>query len=182
MASTRAACADFLMPNMSRAESGDALLAQDAVRTLREFLLPLAEVVTPNVPEAEVLVGNKLRSNSDFVQAAKAINEMGARNVVIKGGHRPPSQSKFGNALIVDLFYDGRQVQEIEGPFIDTPHTHGTGCTFASAITAGLARGLSPFSAVVEARKYLTEALRAAFPVGQGKSPVHHFHRSWPSQ
>jgi len=164
------------------AKSGDALLAQDAVQTLRESLLPLAEIVTPNVPEAEVLVGSKLESSSDFIQAAQAIHEMGAQNVVIKGGHRPPNQSKSGDPLIVDLFYDGRQVQEIEGPFIDTPHTHGTGCTFASAITAGLARGLSPLSAVVEARKYLTEALRGAFPVGRGKSPVHHFHQWWPNQ
>ena len=161
------------------AKSGDDLLAKEAVQTLRGVLFPLAEIVTPNVPEAEVLVGRRLESEADFIAAAKMIFEMGARNVVIKGGHRPPSHTESGLPIIVDLFYDGRQVLPVEGPFIDTPHTHGTGCTFASAIAAGLARGLDAFSAVVAAREYLTEALKAAFPIGRGKSPVHHFHQWW---
>jgi hydroxymethylpyrimidine/phosphomethylpyrimidine kinase len=161
------------------AKSGDSLLAEEAVQTLRRALLPLAEVVTPNIPEAEVLVGKSLQTEPDFITAAKMIFEMGARNVVIKGGHRPPHLSESGPRVVVDLFYDGKQVRSIEGPFIDTPHTHGTGCTFASAIAAGLARGLDLFSAAVEAREYLTEALRRAFPIGHGKSPVHHFHRWW---
>jgi hydroxymethylpyrimidine/phosphomethylpyrimidine kinase len=161
------------------AKSGDTLLAKESVQTLRELLLPLAEIVTPNVPEAEVLVGKNLQTESDFVAAAKMIYEMGARNVVIKGGHRPPSPAESGSSVVVDLFYDGSKVRPIEGPFIGGPHTHGTGCTFAAAIAAQLALGLDPFSATVEARKYLTEALRTAFPIGQGKSPVHHFHRWW---
>jgi len=161
------------------AKSGDALLTQEAVRTLRELLLPRADIVTPNVPEAEVLVERPIENEADFAAAAKMIYEMGARNVVIKGGHRPPIPADSGLPVVVDFFYDGSQLRSIEGPFIDTPHTHGTGCTFASAITAGLARGLNPFSAVVEARKYLTEALRTAFQIGHGKSPVHHFHQWW---
>jgi hydroxymethylpyrimidine/phosphomethylpyrimidine kinase len=161
------------------AKSGDALLAKEAVRALRDVLVPLAEIVTPNIPEAEVLVEKSLQTEADFITAAEMISKMGARNVIIKGGHRPPRHAESGLPLVVDLFYDGRQVRSIEGPFIDTPHTHGTGCTFASAIAAGLARGLDPFSAAVEAREYLTEALRWAFPIGHGKSPVHHFHRWW---
>jgi hydroxymethylpyrimidine/phosphomethylpyrimidine kinase len=161
------------------AKSGDSLLTEEAVQTLRGALLPLAEVVTPNIPEAEVLVGKSLQTEADFVAAARMIFEMGARNVVIKGGHRPPGRTESGLPVMVDLFYDGRQVRSIEGRFIDTPHTHGTGCTFASAIAAGLARGLDPFSAATEAREYLTEALRRAVQIGNGMSPVHHFHRWW---
>jgi hydroxymethylpyrimidine/phosphomethylpyrimidine kinase len=161
------------------AKNGATLLTEEAVQTLRQRLLPLAEIVTPNVPEAEVLVGKSLRTEADFEAAVRAISKMGVRNVVLKGGHRPPRQIGSKLHLVVDLFYDGKETRPVEGPFIDTPHTHGTGCTFASAITAGLARGLEPFSAVVEAREYLTEALRTAFPVGRGKSPVHHFHHWW---
>ena len=102
---------------------------------------------------------------------------MGPKIVVLKGGHRP--RQEHGEAQVVDLFYDGQMVRRIEGPFIDTHHTHGTGCTFASAITAGLAKGLSPWEAANQAREYLTEALRFAYAVGRGKSPVHHFHRWW---
>jgi hydroxymethylpyrimidine/phosphomethylpyrimidine kinase len=161
------------------AKSGDTLLTRESVQTLCEVLIPMAEVVTPNVPEAEVLVGRNLQTEADFVAAAKTIYNMGARNVVIKGGHRPPSRRESESSVIVDLFYDGTEVRSIEGPFISTPHTHGTGCTFAAAIAAGRALGLAPFVATIEARNYLTEALRNAFPIGHGKSPVHHFHRWW---
>jgi hydroxymethylpyrimidine/phosphomethylpyrimidine kinase len=161
------------------AKNGATLLTEEAVQTLRERLLPLALIVTPNVPEAEVLAGRSLQTEADFAAAVKVIFEMGARNVVIKGGHRPPRLADSGLSVVVDFFYDGSHLRPIEGPFINTPHTHGTGCTFASAIAAGLARGLDAFSAVVEARKYLTEALRTAFPIGLGKSPVHHFHQWW---
>jgi hydroxymethylpyrimidine/phosphomethylpyrimidine kinase len=81
---------------------------------------------------------------------------------------------------VVDLFCDGKEIQRIEGPFIDTPHTHGTGCTLSAAVAAGLAKGLKPYPAVLQAREYLTGALRKAFPVGGGKGPVHHFHNWWP--
>jgi hydroxymethylpyrimidine/phosphomethylpyrimidine kinase len=161
------------------AKSGDTLLTRESVQTLREVLIPMAEVVTPNVAEAEVLVGRNLQTDADFATAAKTIYDMGARNVIIKGGHRSPSLTRAGSSVVVDLFYDGSEVRSIEGPFIDTPHTHGTGCTFAAAIAAWRARGLPPFAATVEARNYLTEALRTGFPIGQGKSPIHHFHRWW---
>jgi hydroxymethylpyrimidine/phosphomethylpyrimidine kinase len=163
------------------AKSGDSLLTKDAVKTLRERLIPLAKIVTPNIPEAEVLVGKHLQSEADFIWAARAIFDMGVKIVVLKGGHLL-EQARTVPAQVVDLFYDGKKTRWVEGPFIDTPHTHGTGCTFASAIAASLAKGLEPYLAVLKAREYLTDALKYAFPVGQGKSPVHHFHGWWPKE
>jgi hydroxymethylpyrimidine kinase/phosphomethylpyrimidine kinase len=158
-------------------KSGDALLAGEATRAVREKLLPLATLLTPNIPEAEVLVGGILQTEEDFVNACKSLRAMGSRIVVLKGGHRPLTGK---DALeVVDLYFDGEEIRKIRGPFVNTPHTHGTGCTFASAITAGLAKGFDPYTAVLQAREYLTGALQMAFPVGEGKSPVHHFFRWW---
>ncbi|MBI3979551.1 MAG: bifunctional hydroxymethylpyrimidine kinase/phosphomethylpyrimidine kinase [Chloroflexi bacterium] len=156
------------------AKSGDPLLRADAVDALRQELLPLALVVTPNIPEAEVLVGRTLTSDADLRAAAEAIHAFGPRYVVVKGGHRP------GDA--VDLLYDGRQFTELAARRIPTPHTHGTGCTFASAIAAGLAKGLSVAEAVAAAKEYLTGAIQAAVAIGAGASPVHHFYRWWPRE
>jgi hydroxymethylpyrimidine/phosphomethylpyrimidine kinase len=153
------------------AKSGASLLTTEAVKTLREKLIPLAKIVTPNIPETEALVGKQLQNEADFIWAARAIFDMGAKVIVLKGGHRPERARTIGSQ-VVDLFYDGTEI----------PHTHGTGCTFASAIAAGLAKGLGPFQAVLKARQYLTGALEHAFPVGQGKSPVHHFHCWWPRE
>lgn len=153
------------------ATSGDRLLREDAVAALREKLIPLATVVTPNLPEAEVLVGHPVESVEARRDAAKAIVALGARAVLIKGGH--------GSGPAVDLYYDGEFV-ELHADRIATTNTHGTGCTLASAIAAGLARGNSPLDAVREAKQYVTEALRAAFPLGRGHGPVHHFYRWWP--
>lgn len=159
------------------AKSGDILLAQDAVGVLRQELIPLATVITPNIPEAGVLVGKPLENDRDFVEVSKIIRGWGAQIVVLKGGHRPSVSD--GGSWVVDLYFDGKKVRMIRGPFVNTPHTHGTGCTFSSAIAAGLAKGLDPFLAVTQAREYLTQALQAALPVGQGKGPVHHFFRWW---
>ncbi len=161
------------------AKSGDALLAPEAVCALREKLLPLAKVVTPNLSEAEVLVGRTLQSEEDSIWAVKKIQSLGTQIVILKGGHRAPLHREGSSPQLVDLFFDGREIRAIEAPLINTPHTHGTGCTFASAIAAGLAKGLDPFQASLEARHYLTGALRRAYAIGAGKSPVHHFHRWW---
>jgi hydroxymethylpyrimidine/phosphomethylpyrimidine kinase len=161
------------------AKSGNILLAADAVDVLRQQLIPLADVVTPNLPEAETLTGRKINGQEACIDAARRILGMGARAVVLKGGHRslPPTSSEVPQ--VVDLFCDQYSVYPIAGPWIDTPHTHGTGCTFAAAIAAELAKGLDLHTAVLRARQYLTAALRSAFAVGRGKSPVHHFHRLW---
>jgi hydroxymethylpyrimidine/phosphomethylpyrimidine kinase len=160
------------------AKSGDSLLTDEAVATLRDQLLPLAFLVTPNIPEAEVLGGITLKTENDFCQAAKRLYELGARHVLLKGGHRP-NVGAGEDPKIVDLFFDGADFHALSGPWIQTPHTHGTGCTIASAITALLGKGMKPLEAVQEARIYLTDALLKAYPVGSGKSPVHHFHHWW---
>ncbi len=154
------------------AKSGDRLLRDDAVTALRDLLLPLAAVVTPNLPEAEVLAGFAIDSDEDVRRAAKEIVGLGARAVVVKGGHREAAEA-------VDVLYDGTTFRDYSAPRIDTTSTHGTGCTFASAIAAYLARGEPLAEAVGEAKEYLTEALRRAYPIGGGHGPVHHFHRFW---
>ena len=162
------------------AKSGDRLLRDDAVTVLRDLLLPLAAVVTPNLPEAEVLAGFAIDSDEDVRRAAKEIVGLGARSVVVKGGHRPygrPSGREAAEA--VDVLYDGNTFRDYSAPRIDTTSTHGTGCTFASAIAAYLARGEPLAEAVGQAKEYLTEALRRAYPIGGGHGPVHHFHRFW---
>ncbi len=126
------------------AKSGDSLLHQDAVEALRTLLVPLAAVVTPNVPEAEVLTGVKIVSDDDMRRAAESIVGMGCGSVVVKGGHR--------DGPATDLFYDGDRFQEFTAPRIDTNNTHGTGCTFASAVAAGLAKGLPLLEAVAQAK------------------------------
>jgi len=162
-------------------KSGDALLDQEAPATLKELLFPLADLITPNIPEAEALTGKRLKTADDFEQAARQLCGMGARAVLLKGGHRPRLKdgSDLGSNEVVDLLYDGRRFHFIRGPWVNSPHTHGTGCTLASAIAAGLAQGLELHPAILQARTYLTKALEAGFVVGQGISPVHHFHQWW---
>lgn len=156
------------------AKSGDRLLRAEAVSALTELLIPLALVVTPNLPEAETLVGYPIETDADARRAAEAIIRQGARSVIVKGGHRS------GDA--VDLLFDGETFHLFRAARIDTPHTHGTGCTFSAAIAAGLARGLSLTEAVRAAKEFLTGAIQRAYPIGAGHSPVHHFYRLWPEE
>jgi hydroxymethylpyrimidine/phosphomethylpyrimidine kinase len=154
------------------AKSGDRLLREDAVAALRELLLPLATVITPNLPEAEALTGRPVQSDEDVRRVAEEIVRLGAQAVVVKGGHRESAEA-------LDVLYDGKAFREYSAPRVETTSTHGTGCTFASAIAACLARGMPLADAVGEAKAYLTEALRRAYPIGGGHGPVHHFHRWW---
>jgi hydroxymethylpyrimidine/phosphomethylpyrimidine kinase len=153
------------------AKSGDPLLRKGAIAALRSGLIPLAAVVTPNIPEAEELTGIQLEDASAIEEAARQIVAMGVRTVVIKGGHR--------KGPAIDLFYDGKNFRELGAPRIHTRHTHGTGCTFSAAIAAYLARGEKIEPAVILAKKYITSAIASAFSVGSGHGPVHHFHRFW---
>ncbi len=153
------------------AKSGDSLLHQDAVEALRTLLVPLAAVVTPNVPEAEVLTGVKIVSDDDMRRAAESIVGMGCGSVVVKGGHR--------DGPATDLFYDGDRFQEFTAPRIDTKNTHGTGCTFASAVAAGLAKGLPLLEAVAQAKEFVTGAIGRSFPIGRGHGPLNHFYQFW---
>ena len=153
------------------AKSGDSLLREEAVGTLRELLLPMAAVVTPNIPEAETLTGLTIVTSDDVRKAAQAIVAMGAASVVVKGGHR--------EGPATDLYFDGQNFREFTAPRIDTVNTHGTGCTFASAVAAGLAKGLQTEDAVGQAKEYVTEAIRRSFPIGRGHGPLNHFYKLW---
>ena len=153
------------------AKGGDPLLQEEAVDALRTLLVPLALVVTPNLPEASVLVGYRVVTLEQARRAARDIVGMGSRSVVVKGGHLQ------GDA--VDVFYDGSEFREFSSPRVDTTSTHGTGCTFASAIAAGLAKGMGVEEAVGQAKAYVTEAIRRAVPIGSGHGPLNHFHAFW---
>lgn len=153
------------------AKSGDRLLREEAMDALRTRLVPLATVVTPNIPEAEALTGMKIATDADVRRAAEKIIAMGARGVVVKGGHR--------EGPAIDLFYDGFRFQEFTAPRIDTQNTHGTGCTFASAVAAGLAHDRTIIDSVALAKEYVTEAIRRSYPIGQGHGPLNHFYKLW---
>ena len=150
------------------AKGGARLLREDAMQALRTRLLPLATVVTPNIPEAEALAGIAIHTPRDAREAAKKIVSLGARSVVVKGGHLSGSEA-------TDVFYDGKEFRDFSAPRVDTKNTHGTGCTFASAIAAGLAKGLPLMDAVAQAKRYVTEAIRANLAIGAGHGPLNHF-------
>jgi hydroxymethylpyrimidine/phosphomethylpyrimidine kinase len=149
------------------AKSGDRLLQPDAVAAIRRLLLPLATVVTPNRPEAEVLAGRSIRTDDDARDAAEAIWSLGPRIVIVKGGHRAGAP--------VDLVFDGSDYVEFVADRVETSNTHGTGCTFAAAITANLAWGMDSLPAIEAAKRFVSDALRSSYPVGDGHSPVNHF-------
>ncbi len=150
------------------AKSGDVLLESAAVSTLIERLFPLAAVITPNLDEARELTGIEASDVEGMKTIARKLFEMGPRHVVVKGGHL--------EGPAVDVLYDGTDFHSFEAERVDTRNTHGTGCTFASAIAAGLAKGAGVAAAVNDAKSYLTGALRHAVPMGRGHGPVHHFH------
>jgi hydroxymethylpyrimidine/phosphomethylpyrimidine kinase len=151
---------------------GDPLLAPEAVETIITHLLPVATVATPNLDEVRLLTGVDVRAERDLGAAAEAILAMGPRWVLVKGGHLD------GDA--VDLLTDGTQQVELRAPRYDNRHTHGTGCTLASAIATRLAFGDDVPSAVAAAKDYVTGAVRAGFPLGSGIGPVDHAWRSRP--
>jgi len=154
------------------AKGGDRLLEEGAVGAVRERLLPLATVVTPNLPEAEVLLGRRIESREDMRRAARDLVALGARSAVVKGGHSADPD-------VVDVLYDGVVIRELDATRLETRSTHGTGCTFASAIAAYLAHGLALEDAVTRAKRYLWEAINRAYPIGHGHGPVHHFWPCW---
>ena len=158
------------------AATGARLLRESAVDAVKRELIPAATVVTPNTFEAEVLTGRMVTTESEMKEAARVIHSFGPLYVVVKGGHLQ------GSAQSTDLLFDGRDFIEYPAQRIDTTSTHGTGCTFASAIAAGLARGLGVPDAVGEAKEYVTKAIATAFPVGQGRGPLNHFHAAWESR
>ena len=152
------------------AKSGDPLLRPDARQALITRILPLALVVTPNLPEAEALTGMPVTDRAGMEEAARRIHALGPRHVLVKGGHLK------GDA--VDLLWDGRAFQEFSTPRVDSPNTHGTGCTFSAGIAAGLALG-HPLTDAIDAKAYVTRAIREGFQAGRGVGQLRHFLAEW---
>ena len=153
------------------AKSGDPLLRPDARDALIATLLPLAEVVTPNLHEASMLAGMEVTTETDMEAAARRIHARGPRHVLVKGGHLKDSAT--------DLLWDGRALTRFPGTRVDSNNTHGTGCTFSAAIAAGLAHGRPLPQAIAEAKAYVTAAIREGFQVGHGVGTLRHFVGSW---
>ncbi|HET8760900.1 MAG TPA: bifunctional hydroxymethylpyrimidine kinase/phosphomethylpyrimidine kinase [Nitrospiria bacterium] len=150
--------------------TGVRLLEPAAVKAMINDLLPLAEVVTPNVPEAEALTGMRIATIDDARAAAQKIRQYGCRAVLIKGGH-------LSQAPATDVLFDGASWTEIPGEWIDSPHTHGTGCAYSAAIAAHLATGADLVSAVRAAKTYITGAIRRGLAIGHGKGPMNLLYR-----
>ncbi len=150
------------------AKSGDSLLSPEAKSSVIKKLIPRAFIITPNCHESEALTGYKIYTVEDMKKAAISIKKMGAKNVVVKGGHLQ------NNEFAIDIVYDGKTFREIKSKRINTKNTHGTGCTFASAITAGIAKEDSVFTAVTHAKKYIDQKIREAshFQIGHGFGPL----------
>jgi hydroxymethylpyrimidine/phosphomethylpyrimidine kinase len=146
------------------AKSGARLLQDDAVDALRHELLSLAAVITPNLPEAEVLLGHPVQTLDQRRQAARELLELGPRAVVVKGGHAAEDA--------IDVFFDGDQMEELSSPRIDSKNTHGSGCAFSAAIAAGLAQGMSALDAARRAKGFITSAIEAGLDIGSGPGPV----------
>ena len=149
-------------------KGGHHLLEQSAVEALKQDLLPIASIITPNIPEAEVLIGNTVQTEEEMYKACEQIMQMGVKAVLLKGGHLsgPPN----------DLFYDGIDFRWLKADRIDTKNTHGTGCTLSSAITANLAKGSTLFEAVTLAKRYITTAITHSLSLGSGHGPTNHFY------
>lgn len=147
-------------------KSGVPLLSTDAIETLREELLPMATVVTPNLPEAEILAQQDVRSQQEMESAARTLHDRGVDVVVIKGGHLEGTP--------VDFVFDGASSHWLEAPRVDTTNTHGTGCTFSAAIAALLSHGCEYLEALQLAKLYITNALEQSYSIGEGFSPVNH--------
>jgi hydroxymethylpyrimidine kinase/phosphomethylpyrimidine kinase/thiamine-phosphate diphosphorylase len=150
------------------AKGGASLLEHDATRTFIEQLLPQAYLLTPNIPEAERLLDRQLQTEPEIEQAARDLYHMGAANVLIKGGHLSGQQS-------TDILFDGNRFHHFTADRIFTNNTHGTGCSYASAIATFLAQGEQLRTAVEKAKEFITAAIRLARPLGKGHSPVNHF-------
>ncbi|MEM9907490.1 MAG: bifunctional hydroxymethylpyrimidine kinase/phosphomethylpyrimidine kinase [Cyanobacteria bacterium P01_D01_bin.44] len=150
--------------------AGAQLIDDDAIAALCSQLIPLATVLTPNRYEAQMLSGIEIDTVADMKTAAEKIRLLGPQTVVVKGGG-------FDNELRgIDVWFDGQQLEVLETETVQTQDTHGTGCTLSAAIAANLARGLAPFDAVVQAKHYVTQALKHALRIGQGQGPVGHFY------
>jgi hydroxymethylpyrimidine/phosphomethylpyrimidine kinase len=162
-------CPVVVLDPVMTSKSGHDLLDLDGRRALTARLFPMATVVTPNIPETEILIGGAIRDEAQMRTAARKIIELGVPNVVIKGGHLDGAQA-------VDIVFDGNRFETLTGRRIATRNTHGTGCTFSSAIAAYQARGCGFFEAARRAKQYVTGAIAHGLSIGKGHGPTHHFY------
>lgn len=153
------------------AKGGASLLADNALDALKRYLLPKADVMTPNLPEAERLTNTEIRTKKDVLRAAQILHDYGTKTVVIKGGHADDSQS----AVCVDYVFDGTQLHAFSSPRVMTSNTHGTGCTFSACIAAELAKGKEIMAAIELAKHLITQAIAHPIGIGQGNGPVNHW-------
>jgi hydroxymethylpyrimidine/phosphomethylpyrimidine kinase len=160
---------------VAASQHGDPLLRPDALAALKELILPLATVVTPNLGEVRLLTGIEVRSPVDMIDAARALLELGPRYALVKGGHLPGGDAE-------DLLYDGERAVTFRAARAPTEHTHGSGDTLAAAIASSLARGRPVEEAVADGKRFITGAVAGSFPLGAGLGPVGHFWRvrEWP--
>ena len=150
-----------------RAKGGDPLLQESAQTALIDKIIPLAEIITPNIPEAEALSDIRIDTTDDMKKAAEIIHSRGAKNVLVKGGHL--------DGAAIDILYDGRSFHEFSEPRLDRKNTHGTGCTLSAAIAANLALGHTLITAIEKSKKFITRAIRESIELGQGIGPLNHF-------
>jgi hydroxymethylpyrimidine/phosphomethylpyrimidine kinase len=160
---------------VAASQHGDPLLRPEAIEALRDKIIPLATLITPNLGEVRLLTGVEVRDRDGLIDAARALHALGPRWVLVKGGHLPQGDA-------VDLLYDGSTSIEFAAPRRSTEHTHGSGDTLAASIAAGLARGLAVPDAVALGKRFISGAVDASFPLGKGLGPVGHFWRvrDWP--
>lgn len=149
-------------------KGGHQLLLNDAIETLKEKLLPLVTLITPNVPEAELLTDTKIKNSEDIYNGCLKLWEQGAKSILLKGGHLEGDPN--------DLFFDGNHYTWLKGKRIHTKNVHGTGCTLSSAITAFVAKDLSLQEAVKKGKAYITKAIEHSIDIGSGHGPTHHFY------
>jgi hydroxymethylpyrimidine/phosphomethylpyrimidine kinase len=160
--------AHVVLDPVMKSSSGAELLDAGGIKFVATELLKRASVITPNVPEAEILTGLTIKDVADMEAAARKLVEMGARAVIVKGGHMDRA---------VDVLFDGNEIVELSGERIKTENTHGTGCAFASAVVAQLASARSLLEAVTLAKAYVTKAIEKGYPIGMGRVPLDHFYR-----
>ncbi|SCW67448.1 hydroxymethylpyrimidine/phosphomethylpyrimidine kinase [Paenibacillus tianmuensis] len=160
--------ANIVLDPVMYAKNGCPLMNPDAIDTLIQTVIPFADLLTPNIPEAEKIAGMSIHNVEDMKKSAEAIYRMGCKNVLVKGGHAA------GSAL--DILFDGEQFYTFDSERIETKNTHGTGCTYSSAIASNLALGCSLQEAVHRAKEYITIAIRHSLSIGKGHGPTHHFY------
>ncbi|WML26951.1 bifunctional hydroxymethylpyrimidine kinase/phosphomethylpyrimidine kinase [Neobacillus sp. OS1-33] len=151
------------------AKGGASLLQMEAISALKKYLLPRSKVITPNIPEAEVLTGMVIQSTADKREAAKRLYDLGVKNVVIKGGHDENESES------TDVLFDGKEFFTFTSQRIETKNTHGTGCTFSAVVTAELAKGATVYEAVLKAKDFIQAAIEDQLEIGQGHGPTNHW-------